>query len=695
MIFVWTFIFFLFNVHAEDTTCFSPNLYRSIWPDFCLEHLNKFPEACSECHTDDQGNLYLDFLQEGSSSAHIDTEILSRLSKYTKLIPTLSSSCSFQFCPRCSSPVARGIFAEECEKDELGNTTWEPVISYKCKCLENWHNEYDEYNWDDDEQEDIPHWTTCHKQAIPHYYFDVHSKQFVSFLEQHLKYCKENSKCMCYWPHRSIVACEISDDVYEKMEKLLEKSPLNQLTGSKNSSDFPYLNDRATYGVLAGLFVHTFFYTQYRHVLLHLAHWSESNQADDLVNSKLLNSLYELLGALQLHFLPLYSYCLENHPHPKIYYERGMVLFHRGETPDALDDIRNFIDWAEKNDQKDLLSSDLYLQEGKVYAELGLYDKAVEELNKAIQKDPANKEAYFERAGAYFERGDFDYALSDFLASDVKSSPINPKDQISLEYATGLIAGTTQGIYQGTVEYVPNLLGSFYGLNNGLWSFLAHPYQVSSDLVQACQACADFIHNHSTPEIIQELVPELKELAQNWDTLSQFCRGELIGTVIGKYGVEIFAGIGTTKAIAAFQNLKRANNLLTFELAALDKKNRALLAAQAIEKAQNRKKILSVANLKIIHDRQGKHIPGRHNFDPQKSEWTHPNPQKLIDEFAGSGQKINAKTPGTPGYRERVNFKEKIGVWKSEDGSLQKETTVGMIIYAKEGVHIIPLKPIE
>jgi filamentous hemagglutinin len=78
-----------------------------------------------------------------------------------------------------------------------------------------------------------------------------------------------------------------------------------------------------------------------------------------------------------------------------------------------------------------------------------------------------------------------------------------------------------------------------------------------------------------------------------------------------------------------------------------------------------------------------------------RSILTHSNPQKLINEYAGTGQKINKKLPGTPDYRERINFGEKIGIWRSEDGLVRKETTMGMIIYAKDGVHIVPLRPLE
>jgi tetratricopeptide (TPR) repeat protein len=96
---------------------------------------------------------------------------------------------------------------------------------------------------------------------------------------------------------------------------------------------------------------------------------------------------------------------------------RGMVLFHRGENLDSLADIRKFISYAENNRYQELLTLDLYLKEGCLLSESLSYDEAIIALTKAIEHDPKNVDAYFERAIAYFETGDFSKALSDYLAS--------------------------------------------------------------------------------------------------------------------------------------------------------------------------------------------------------------------------------------------------------------------------------------
>ncbi|MES2344772.1 MAG: polymorphic toxin type 50 domain-containing protein [Chlamydiota bacterium] len=76
-----------------------------------------------------------------------------------------------------------------------------------------------------------------------------------------------------------------------------------------------------------------------------------------------------------------------------------------------------------------------------------------------------------------------------------------------------------------------------------------------------------------------------------------------------------------------------------------------------------------------------------------KSIFQHSDPQKLVNEFAGKGMKLNKVSSGTPGYRELVNFGEPIGYAVDEKTGEAVATTWGKIHYAKDGVHIVPAKP--
>ena len=69
-----------------------------------------------------------------------------------------------------------------------------------------------------------------------------------------------------------------------------------------------------------------------------------------------------------------------------------------------------------------------------------------------------------------------------------------------------------------------------------------------------------------------------------------------------------------------------------------------------------------------------------------------------MKEHAGEGipYRKRKKEIREVGYREDVDFKKVIGIWKSEDGSISKPTTRGRIHYdTKGGAHIVPIEPKE
>lgn len=681
-----------FYLDAEiggDFTYFYPKIYQKLWPDFCLEHLTQNPLECSEQYMDGQGNFYVEFLQTGTSEAYFDKEIIAQLLDYQDLIPKSFKKCNFRFCQNCHAAVLRKIKnINDYENEEDCS-----VVCYKCRCLKRWYNEDD---WENNEQEDFvdENWKHCENQTIHSSYFNIHSKQYISFLEQHLKYVRENPTCSCYWPNFSKIACEISDTFYESFYALIEDTFLIHLVNSEFNVSFPYLVNSTEHGVITGLFLHSFFYSQYKQILLRIGQWEEMNDLNSIEVSTTLDSLYKILDVIRPQFVNLYSQCLKKHPHPKIYYERGLALFHQGKMLDSLSDIDTLIKWVDLSPHDYLQTSELYLQEGTIYAELGLYDKAIEGLSKAIQKDPNNKTAYFERASAYFELGNFDLTLEDYLASGIKPKSILSDSEEMISFSLSLTKGLLLGGTKAGIEFIPSLLSCLNGIGHGLWVFAQDPIQISMDFVQASQDCINFIRNHTPKENLTKLVPELQELIEKWDDLEHGQRGETTGHIIGKYGVEIFAGSTLAKGIKAYRELKKANNLLTFEAMAISERNKSLIKLEALKKAQIRKDLFQNANLKIQWDKQGKHVQGHKNFQlsRMRSILEHPDPQRLIDNFAGKGMKISGQ-PGIAGYREIIDFKEFIGFSVHPETGERIATSWGKIHYAKDGVHIVPTEP--
>lgn len=67
---------------------------------------------------------------------------------------------------------------------------------------------------------------------------------------------------------------------------------------------------------------------------------------------------------------------------------------------------------------------------------------------------------------------------------------------------------------------------------------------------------------------------------------------------------------------------------MTLETASTSSKLSQEVLEQAAKQDKIRETILKSGHLKIHWDRQGKHIPGKHNYDPKRSTLTHSGPTK-------------------------------------------------------------------
>ena len=114
-------------------------------------------------------------------------------------------------------------------------------------------------------------------------------------------------------------------------------------------------------------------------------------------------------------FRKSFLFCLENHQPEGLAFQAAMKNFIEGEFGSALDKIHFLIKLSEKNKFNNSLQAKLHLLKGQLQSEYCLYADAMIALTTAIEKNPALKEAYFERASAYFELGQFDQALADYL----------------------------------------------------------------------------------------------------------------------------------------------------------------------------------------------------------------------------------------------------------------------------------------
>lgn len=126
------------------------------------------------------------------------------------------------------------------------------------------------------------------------------------------------------------------------------------------------------------------------------------------------------------------------------------LLLEQGETDRAL----KLLERSRKEGVTDIRLS-AYLADA--YRQSGLYDQAVDEINRVIEKFPKNEEYIFIRGRIYFDRGNYDTALEDFN----KAYELNPRFHEAYFFVgrTSLAQGNTAQalkIFRHVLDYQPN-----------------------------------------------------------------------------------------------------------------------------------------------------------------------------------------------------------------------------------------------
>ncbi|MBA3816520.1 MAG: hypothetical protein H0X29_08395 [Parachlamydiaceae bacterium] len=413
----------------------------------------------------------------------------------------------------------------------------------------------------------------------------------------------------------------------------------------------------------------------------------------------------DILEQTHHQIIPLYNNIFSSCPHKGSYnlaltYNEGLLGFINGDFESSLEKINEFVLFAETSKSKDqLLNSKIYQQQGESLLEIGLYHEAILALTKSLEKDPKNKEAYFSRAAANFEVGDFNSAIRDYISSEAKKEFSKVESKTTSDFSSALLNGVIEGGAQATVDFVPSLCNTAYGLGECLWCFVQAPVDSTINFCNACsetgETVTEYIKNLNQ-ETIEGLADEMKQLYQQFDGLNDSEKGQAIGYCIGKYGVDIFAGGATLKCVTALKNLKNANRVANLEALAASETSRETLKAAALTHAADKE--LYLKNVKVNWDKQNKHIPGKHNFELGRGTVKLDANEigNLVKQYVGTGQKIVGDL-GSTGYKERIDFGKIIGEYalKKEGQPTQYlQTTKGIITHAKDGtVHIYPSNP--
>lgn len=633
-------------------------VHTTRWPDFCTKHLLQDSKGCASWGENKRSNPQLEFtLYQPVADCYIDPGLLQLVGKKIELIPHSSAPCNYVYCPKCKTRVVQGY--DDYEEDTL---------LYKCRCTGRYWIGIDELLIEDLE-DIVMQWQFCKRPSIHYGYFDWFHQTYFSFFMALLNFKEEQPLCDCYWKERSAKTVLISDQVYEALEEFLLVS--NKIATPFINHFSPYLAERLPQDFLSGLLLHASFFSHYQQIFHDLSLFALETlpQEAPWIESR----LQEIEQEIATPFLEHYSACINCHPHPKIYRERGKLLAELFYTIEALNDYK----------KSAMSSSETWVELGKIYAENFFFDNAIDSFTRAIEKNPLDKEAYLARAFAHFERGNYASSFCDFAHSTFKSTPVSEENRV---FSNALMEGIKEG---RRTEKNVSLLASVSGFTKPLWE----EGPPSEEIVVAIKNLGDFFSEKIPPfrKAFHTLPPELQEYITLKHRVDVKKKGFLLGKILGSYGVEVFIHAGDVQLSHLCHKLQRANKIFVLENAlASEEAAEAIVEASESHRSQ---KMLFLAEQRVYWPKQSAAIPPLSNNQSYLT-LSKESLEKLLKTKSGTGQPVRKKL-GEGGYAERVDFGCAIGVWVEKGQKIErKRTNFGIIHYDMPGFYyLLPASP--
>ncbi|NGX42073.1 MAG: hypothetical protein K940chlam7_00349 [Chlamydiae bacterium] len=500
-------------------------------------------------------------------------------------------------------------------------------------------------------------------------YFHFRHKGGYPFLKRQIEYSRKYPHHQAYWPETSHRAEKISDVAVVLFENLIDSTALKKV---KQRSDLSnnFITDswyfrRLGFNLPRSLSVCCFRFSDFYQVCKDLERFSQTYFSEEEI-ALIEDKTDAILDRLCEMFLEMYEESLSFHPTAEIQSEINFIELlysperdikvsscqkenesqhFSGET--KIDIFKKRLNKrfkvkesvSDSNSLPDWLISDYWLYEGIRCNNLFLHSEAITYLTAAIEKDPSNVEAYQERIHAHFEMGNLSLAIEDYNKlkhlevrkkeisfnklgyvvkndSDQGNYVVNPKPKVMVDYSGGFCIGIARGSSVAVVEFVPSTWSCCKGILHGLWSFACSPVEVSKDLINTSYELVEYLKENTARECLEAVVPELKDLCVNWDTLSDYDRGNKTGYIIGKYGVDILAPGAVMKGVKKYRQLKRLNSMFTVECCVVSEAKKAKILEASSRHSAIRTTVSDLA-------KTGKIIPGNANVIPHVMQEKH------------------------------------------------------------------------
>ena len=216
-----------------------------------------------------------------------------------------------------------------------------------------------------------------------------------------------------------------------------------------------------------------------------------------------------------------------------LFADRAIDRLHREHSlPDSYSSVINNYSTNEN------LSTLAFRARGEKALSSGYYNQAVVDFSKVIEKAPTDADAYLGRASSHFNLGEYNKSISDFHQYTVHT-PTQATPSLT-DFTKSFAKGVTKGACD-----------SGEGLILILSEFATHPIHTAKQMAEGLTTLATMVKEKEWETLGDALVPELKQLITQWDTLSSDEKGSLAGYAIGKHGADLIVPTAAIKGTGA------------------------------------------------------------------------------------------------------------------------------------------------
>lgn len=135
----------------------------------------------------------------------------------------------------------------------------------------------------------------------------------------------------------------------------------------------------------------------------------------------------------------------------------------------------------------------------------------------------------------------------------------------NFDFTIGFTTGTIQGGIHCLEAFFPYLISMASGIKNGVNAFIDSPSHFTQKVIKYSQVITQYIKDHTLYEILALIVPEIKDLIEDWNHHSSYQKGKILGYIAGHYGLDFFGFYGLIKGAQVCKTVKKAHKIYAIQ----------------------------------------------------------------------------------------------------------------------------------